>query len=172
MPEMRIANYPDPVLRTPAEEVEEIDDEVHRLAATMIETMYANRGVGLAAPQVGVGRRVIVFNLTDDPSRAQVLVNPRLVRRSGGSVEEEGCLSVPGIQAKIRRAQHVVVEGYTLDGELITIEADDLFARMFQHELDHLEGTLFVDKMSPASRVVYESVLAEMEEKYRSQQGV
>jgi len=168
MASMKIVSYPDPVLRTPAQEVEEIDDRLVQLVQDMIETMYANRGVGLAAPQVGVGEKLIVVNLTGEAADGLVLVNPRIVSHSGGVLEEEGCLSVPGITAKVRRPQRVTVEGYTLQGEAVKIEAEDLYARVLQHELDHLNGTLFVDKLAPASRLVYEKLLQEMEAEYSS----
>ena len=129
----------------------------------MFKTIYARGGVGLAAPQVGISRRLICYDLSEERNQPQVLLNPRVVERSGRVVEEEGCLSVPGVNGKVKRAARVVVEGLTLEGEAIRVEAEGLAARMFQHECDHLDGVLFCDRLGPAKRLVVRRILRAME---------
>ena len=146
----------DPVLRIPAEEVSEFDDEINTLAENMLETMYRASGIGLAGPQVGVSKRVIVVDLgeSDEDGRGPVaLVNPRVVE----SVKKtdrapEGCLSIPGIEEVVERPASVKVEGYTPGGDSVSIQADGLFSRALQHEIDHLDGILFLDRLSPLKR--------------------
>ncbi len=144
-----IVRYGDEVLRRRAEDVAELTAEVRSLIDDMVETMYAAPGVGLAAPQVGVPLRVLVA----DPSVGRnaddlvVLVNPALVEEEGVQTEEEGCLSVPGFAAKVRRPSRLVVRGLDRDGETIEVEGTGLLARALQHELDHLDGSLFLDRL-------------------------
>lgn len=149
-----MASYPirvfgDPVLRQRAREVEEIDGALARLAQDMIETMYAAPGVGLAAPQVGVERRLFVYDVGEGPG---VVVNPRIVESDGEWTYEEGCLSVPGLHWPIVRPKRVHLVGYGIDGEEVSIEADELLARAFQHEVDHLDGVLVIDRLGKAER--------------------
>lgn len=140
-----------PVLRQRADEVAGVDDEVRTLVDDLLDTMRADKGVGLAANQVGVARRVAVVD-TNDGQPPLVLINPVVLERSGKAVEEEGCLSIPEIYGNVERALHIVVETTGLDGRRITAEADELRARAVQHEIDHLDGILFLDRVSPLKR--------------------
>ena len=143
----------DPVLLTPPEPVAEVDDEVRQLIDDMLETMYDADGVGLAAPQVGVSRRVIVIDVREPDVAPFGLVNPVIVERAD-EVErgEEGCLSIPGLRDIVERSAKVVVEGLDRDGLPRRIEAEGLLARALQHEVDHLDGILFIDRISPLKR--------------------
>ena len=143
------------VLRRQAEPVEVFDDELRRLAADMFDTMYHAEGIGLAGPQVGVPRRILVVDVTnDDESRhVHALVNPVVVEASSERDRvSEGCLSIPGIEEKVTRPVRVTVEALSLDGDPVRLEADGLFARALQHEVDHLDGVLFIDRLSPLKR--------------------
>ena len=144
-----ILKYGDALLHDRARPVEVITDEIRRLLDDMIETMYAAPGVGLAAPQVGIPLRIVVIDLSvgRDPSGLIVMINPEFVERDGMQLEEEGCLSVPGFNATLARPSRVVVKGLNRDGQEQIIEATGLLARCFQHEMDHLEGTVFVDRL-------------------------
>lgn len=143
----------DPVLREEATEVAEIDDEVRRLAQSMFDTMYEADGVGLAAPQVGVTRRLIVVDPREEGVTPRALVNPRVVETSEETDRaEEGCLSIPGLREVVERHTACTVEALDLDGEPVRIEADGLHARVLLHEIDHLDGILFVDRVSPLKR--------------------
>jgi peptide deformylase len=149
-----MANYSirlvgDPVLRQRAEEVPEIDGKIARLAEDMLTTMYAAPGMGLAAPQVGVGKRVFVYDTGDGP---QTVVNPVIQETDGEWVYEEGCLSVPGLAWEIVRPKQVNLVGVDLDGNEISVEADELVARCFQHELDHLDGILLLERLDDETR--------------------
>jgi peptide deformylase len=139
----------DPVLRQKAAPVAVIDDRMRQLAADMLETMYNAPGVGLAAPQVGAAIRLIVV---DDGSGPHTLFNPRVVSRRGEVCEEEGCLSVPGMVGRVRRAAQVEVEAYDRAGRAILVRGDDLLAIILQHETDHLDGVLFTDKAESLRR--------------------
>jgi peptide deformylase len=153
MPQLNIEMLGSEVLRTPAEEVAEVDDELRRLIGDMFETMYKAEGVGLAAPQVGISRRVIVVDVHDDEVEPFALVNPRLVESSRETEKgEEGCLSIPGLSAAVERAAHVVVEGLDRDGNPLRVEGGGLLARCLQHEIDHLDGVLFIDRVGPLKR--------------------
>lgn len=153
MPLLNIEMLGSEVLRTPAEEVAEVDDELRRLIGDMFETMYKAEGVGLAAPQVGISRRVIVVDVHDDEVKPFALVNPRLVESSRETEKgEEGCLSIPGLSAAVERAAHVVVEGLDRDGNPLRVEGGGLLARCLQHEIDHLDGVLFIDRVGPLKR--------------------
>lgn len=141
--------YPDPVLRVHCPDVVEFDEELRRLVADMIETMHSAPGVGLAAPQVGVERRVAVVDLSvgEDPAQIHVLINPEVVRKEGLVTETEGCLSIPGINEKVDRPEVVTVRALDLEGRPIELEAEGWLARAFCHEIDHLDGVLFVDHL-------------------------
>lgn len=146
--------FGDPVLREPAEPVAAIDDRVRALVADLVETMYEADGVGLAAPQVGIGLRVIVVDTREEKgSGALALINPRIADASAETDKaEEGCLSIPGIAEIVERPARVVVEALDPDGEPVRIEADGLSARALQHEVDHLDGVLFLDRLSALKR--------------------
>jgi peptide deformylase len=141
--------FGDPVLRTPAAEVTDIDADLVRLADDMVQTMYEAPGVGLAAPQIGVQKRLFVYDIGDGPS---AVVNPRIIERAGEWTYEEGCLSVPGLSWPIVRAAQVHLSGWDLDGNELSIEADELLARVFQHETDHLDGILLLERLDKPQR--------------------
>lgn len=143
-----ILRFPDPRLKRVAAPVEEIDDGIRRLARDMAETMYEAPGIGLAATQVDVHKRLIVIDISETRDQIFVLINPELVESEGTQVCEEGCLSVPGIYDKVERAERVTVRYLDLDGQTKTVEADGLLAVCLQHEMDHLEGRVFVDHLS------------------------
>ena len=151
-----ILRYGERPLHTPAATVTRFDDELQRLIDDMIETMYAAPGIGLAAPQVGVPLRVFVVDLSVGRDRAQLitLVNPEFVQREGTQLEEEGCLSVPGFNATVLRPSRAVIQGLDRDENHQTFEATGLLARAFQHEMDHLDGRLFVDRLRGIKRDV------------------
>ncbi len=144
-----IRQYGDPVLRQRTREIEEIDARVAKLAEDMIATMHAAPGVGLAANQVGVQRRLFVYDIGDGP---RVIVNPRIVESSGEWTFEEGCLSVPGLSWPIVRPNAVHLVGVDLDGDELSIEATEYEGRVFQHEVDHLDGTLLVERLDEDQR--------------------
>lgn len=144
-----ILHYPDPRLKKRAEPVTEVDESIRRLAADMAETMYAAPGIGLAATQVDVHKRVIVIDVTEDRSGLTVLINPEILEKDGECVSEEGCLSVPGIYDKVTRAERVRVRALNLQGEPVEFEAEGLLAVCIQHEIDHLDGKVFVEYLSP-----------------------
>jgi peptide deformylase len=149
-----ILTYGHPVLRQVARPVQSLNGDLHQLIEDMVETMYAAPGVGLAANQVGSLDRVFVANPSEDrdPGKLFVVINPALVQSEGELVEEEGCLSVPEFRDEVRRARRVLVTGLDRDGRPLQVEGEDLLARIFQHEIDHLNGVLFVDRLSPARR--------------------
>ena len=163
-----IRQYPDPVLREPAKPVTLIDAKLRQLAADMIETMEDASGVGLAAPQVGVGLRMAIVDFDPENHDPRVLINPVIVKRCGRKeLGEEGCLSFPGLRSRVKRNPKVVCEGQNLDGEVVEYVAEGLAARAVQHELDHLDGTLFVDKVGPSDKMTLQHELEELEETYR-----
>lgn len=143
----------DPVLRQRATEVDDIDGRLARLAEDMITTMYDAPGAGLAAPQVGVRKRLFVYDAHDDTG-AHVIVNPSIVETRGEWAFEEGCLSVPGLSWEIVRANEVHLTGWDLEGEEVSIEADEYLGRIFQHELDHLDGVLLLERLDETTRKV------------------
>ena len=149
-----ILKYGDRVLHEPARTVEAITPEIERLVDDMIETMYAAPGVGLAAPQVGLPLRIFVVDISigHDPSALVVFINPEFVERDGVQLEEEGCLSVPGFNATVVRPSRAVVKGLDRAGNVQQHEGTGLLARAFQHEMDHLDGTLFVDRLRGIKR--------------------
>ena len=149
-----ILKYGDSILHDPALPVDTITPEVDKLIGDMIETMYAAPGVGLAAPQVGVSLRIFVVDISigRDPSGLMVLVNPEFVERDGMQLEEEGCLSVPGFNATVVRPTRAVVKGLDRQGDVQQVEGTGLLARAFQHEMDHLDGMLFVDRIRGIKR--------------------
>ncbi len=140
----QIVRHPDPVLREKAQEVRKITPQIRRLVANMVDTMYDASGVGLAAPQIGVSKRVVVI---DPGNNLIVLINPEIVSLEGvPELGEEGCLSIPGVWGQVERVPRVKVRGYNLEGKPVAYTAEGLAARAFQHEIDHLDGILFLDR--------------------------
>ncbi|WP_275285999.1 peptide deformylase [Halomonas elongata] len=168
MAKLPILEFPDERLRTEAAEVETVDDEVRRLVDDMLETMYDARGIGLAATQVDVHRRVIVMDVSDDQSTPLVLINPK-VTPIGDEREpmQEGCLSIPEYYAEVPRALKVRLEALDRQGEPYELEAEGLLAHCIQHECDHLRGVLFVDYLSPLKR---DRVMKKMQKRHKQQQ--
>ena len=146
---LNILNYPDDRLHTIARPVAEVDDRIRTLIDDMGETMYAAHGIGLAATQVDVHERLLVIDLSDTHDELQVFINPGITHRDGEVVYEEGCLSVPGVYDKVTRAEHVIVEALDRDGKPFTLDTDGLLAICIQHEIDHLDGKVFVEYLSP-----------------------
>nr|WP_225587535.1 peptide deformylase [Methylomonas fluvii] len=144
--------FPDKRLRTVAAKVDTVDDGIKTLVDNMIETMYAAKGVGLAATQVNVHKRVIVMDVSENKDEPICLINPQIIERDGVEESEEGCLSVPGFFEKVSRAEHIKVKALNRNGESFELEARDLLAVCIQHEMDHLEGKLFVDYLSAFKR--------------------
>ena len=142
---IHIRELPDPILRQKAKRVRNIDGSIRRLITDMIETMHAAPGVGLAAPQVGVPLRVIVIGMPEDDDIA--IINPQIIRRNGERLVNEGCLSIPGYVGEIKRAESVRVKGRDQNGKEIRIKADELLAQALEHEIDHLNGVLYIDHL-------------------------
>jgi len=142
----------DPVLREVAEPLDRVDEDVKALIDDLMDTMYEADGIGLAAPQVGVPIRVFVYDVREPEDARGALINPRIVETSGWQKEEEGCLSIPDLREIVQRAGRIVVEGMDADGEKVRIEAEGLLSRLLQHEVDHLDGVLFIDRVSPLKR--------------------
>jgi peptide deformylase len=149
-----IVLFPDPALTTRCEPIDTIDDEVIELVRDLADTMYAAPGIGLAAPQVGVLRRVFVIDISgsEEPNDLQVFINPEIQEKSGDLVWEEGCLSFPGLFEKINRSAHIKARATDINGQTFEIEADDLLAVAIQHELDHVNGIVFLDHVSRLKR--------------------
>ena len=145
---LEILQYPDPRLNQPAERVEKIDAATKKLVDDLAETMYAAPGVGLAATQVDVHKQVIVIDVSEDRSDLRVFINPEVTRREGVATNQEGCLSVPGIYDNVERAESVTVTALDRDGSRFTLNASGVLATCIQHEMDHLEGKVFVDLLS------------------------
>ncbi len=167
---MEIRIYPDPVLRRGGQPVSEFGPELKATAEEMIAAMYEEGGVGLAAPQVGIEQKLLVLNPSgskDDRSDEMVLLNPKITRKKGREFGEEGCLSFPGIQAEVERWQKITITYQDLDGQEQTMGADDWLARIIQHELDHLEGVLFTDRLTPVDKLRVKPLLAELEERFQ-----
>ncbi|BAU46604.1 peptide deformylase [Sulfurifustis variabilis] len=144
----KILHYPDPRLRRKAEPVAEVDGEIRALVDDMAETMYDAPGIGLAAIQIGVAKRVVVMDLSEERNRLQVFINPEIIARDGEQIMEEGCLSVPGIFEPVTRAGFVRVRALDREGRTYELEASGLLATCIQHEIDHLDGKVFVDYLS------------------------
>src|SRR5688572_18566624 len=152
---MELVYYPDPRLREVSKKIAQIDESLRAAVPEMFDIMYRARGIGLAGPQAGLGRRVIVANLTGDPDEKdfeQVFINPEVLERVGEKREEEGCLSLPGMAPQILRAEMVRVRYKDLEGQPHEREVEGLEAKLFQHEIDHLDGILLVDKMTAADK--------------------
>lgn len=146
MPTNEIVTYGNEVLRKRAEECAEFNDEVRELITRMYGIMVEGNGVGLAGPQIGVSKRIFTYDVGDGP---HALINPEFVQKSGEDIAIEGCLSIPGLQGEVARAERVVVTGIDENGNRVKIKAQGLLARVFQHEMDHLDGMMFVDRADP-----------------------
>lgn len=150
----QVVKYPDPVLMRPADPVTVFDHGLADLVEDMFESMYAAEGIGLAAPQIGVSKQITTIDVSfrKDPAKKMVLINPVIVGRQGEQYEEEGCLSLPEIREKVKRAATAKVRAQDARGEWFEVEGDELLARAFQHEIDHLHGVLFIDHLSRLKR--------------------
>ena len=150
----KIVKYPDPVLQQPGEPVTEFNDELRKFVADLFETMYASQGIGLAAQQVGVAKRVTVIDLSQgkDPAQKLVLINPEIIVSEGKQYEEEGCLSFPDIREKVVRAAKVRIRAQDEKGKWFEMDGEELLSRCMQHEIDHLDGMLFIFRMSALKR--------------------
>jgi peptide deformylase len=149
-----IVKYPDPILQKPTQPVTEFNDELQSLVDDMFESMYAAQGIGLAAPQVGISKRLTVIDLSfkKNPEEKIVLINPEVIHKEGKQNEEEGCLSLPEIREKVSRAEKVRVRAQDAQGKWFEIDGEELLARAFQHEIDHLDGILFIFRVSALKR--------------------
>jgi peptide deformylase len=163
---VRILHYPAPQLRQPASAVEAVSSFHREMAERMDELMREAVGVGLAANQVGWLERVVALNLTGEPGKTEIYINPRIISKTGEMKDEEGCLSLPGVRGKVVRAEEVTVAAQRLDGQPVEIQATGLLARAWQHEMDHLDGMLFVDRLGTASKIVVGSRLRRLEKEY------
>ncbi len=166
---LEIVKYPHPALRYESRPISQIDDALRSTVRAMFDLMYEARGIGLAANQVALPFRFFVLNLTADPEQTdqeQVFINPEIVKRHSSIEDEEGCLSLPGLYAKVRRARRIRVRAYDLQGNLVEHEADDLLSRAIQHETDHLDGRLFIDYLEASTLRSAEEKIREFERTY------
>ncbi|MGH8028921.1 MAG: peptide deformylase [Arenimonas sp.] len=160
MAKLPILEFPDPRLRTVAKPVEQIDATLRQLVDDMFETMYAAPGIGLAATQVNIHQRLLVLDVSEDHARPLVFINPEILLAEGHQVYQEGCLSVPGIFADVKRAERISVRALDREGQSFELEAEGLLAVCIQHEMDHLDGKVFVDYLSPLKRELVRKKLA------------
>ena len=166
---MKIIKYPHPTLRHKSKPLRKVDAGLRKIVAEMFEKMYEDNGVGLAANQVDLPYRLAVLNVKSDAAATEeeiVLINPVIVKRSGTAEAEEGCLSVPEIWAPVRRAEKVEVVAYDLDGAERKYQLDGLYARAFQHEIDHLDGVLFIDRLSPTLKITIKDQISMLEAQF------
>lgn len=171
---MDIVLHPHPALKWKSKPIREITPEIRSIVAEMFELMYEARGIGLAANQVALPYRLFVVNITADPEQKDeeiVFINPEITRRKGSVEGEEGCLSLPELYGPVRRAEEIVVDAYDLDGRGFEMKLDDLPARVVQHETDHLDGVMFLERMTEAERLVLEPEVANFETHFRKQQS-
>lgn len=159
---LQVLTFPDDRLRTVAKPVEAVTPEIQKIVDDMIETMYDEEGIGLAATQVDIHKRIVVIDISETRDEPMVLINPEILEKRGEDGIEEGCLSVPGARALVPRAAEVTVKALDRDGKEFTFDADDLLAICIQHELDHLQGKLFVDYLSPLKRKRIQDKLAKI----------
>lgn len=150
-----ILKYPNPILRKKNAAVTAFDEGLKKLVADMAETMYKAPGIGLAAPQIGVSQQVVIIDITKEKNELMVLINPKIISCEGSQVDEEGCLSVVDLSAEVKRFNKITVKAQNLAGEDIEFEAEEWFARVIQHEIDHLNGILFIDHLSSLKRALY-----------------
>ncbi|MHC5023005.1 MAG: peptide deformylase [Planctomycetota bacterium] len=160
---LTILRYPQPVLRQRAEAIESVSEDLRAVVARMIELMHEADGIGLAAPQVGLSRRVFITRGLEEGEPDRVFVNPRLVTSGPLVAHDEGCLSLPGLNVEIRRPAVAAITAEDLDGREFTLQSDEFIARVWQHEYDHLEGVLIIDRMSPLDRLATRKALKELE---------
>lgn len=171
---LQIVKYPHPALRYEAKPISRIDDALRQSVRAMFDLMYEASGIGLAATQVALPFRFFVLNLTADPNQPdeeRVFINPEIVKRHSRIEGEEGCLSFPGIYANVARARKIRVRAFDLTGNEFTLDAEDLLSRAIQHELDHLNGRLFIDHLSPADLVKVALPIRELESRFRQEQA-
>ena len=157
---LRVRIIPDPVLRSPALPVTDINQEIKELVTDMWQTMYASKGIGLAAPQVGISSRVVVIDLQEENCSQLTLINPQIISGTGKVKSEEGCLSIPNFRETIQRTKQIKISATNILGEKFELEADGLLSRCIQHEIDHLDGILFVDHLSRLKRDIFKRWLA------------
>jgi len=172
---LRIICYPHPTLRHVSKPLQRVDAELRRVVARMFELMYAHRGVGLAANQVDLPYRVFVTNIEGDPEKKEnerVYINPVLSRAKGTDEAEEGCLSIPGVNGDVKRAETITVRSFNFAGEERIDRLGGLAARIVQHEIDHLNGTLFIDRLTPTSRMALREQLSDFELEFRSRRAL
>jgi len=160
---MRLKKYPEKILRVKCQPVHEITDSELARAREMLEFMYQSEGVGLAGPQVGWSCQIVTLDAEGAREGDRIYVNPRIVEREGESTEEEGCLSIPGLRAPVARAARLRVVAYTLDGKRVEQQVEGLLARVWQHEVDHLNGVLFIDRLDPTTLMTMRQKLKELE---------
>jgi len=171
---MEIVSYPHPALRFKSHEVTQIDEALRGMVDEMFALMYQAKGIGLAANQVAVPLRLFVVNLSGEAGEKDeeiVFINPEITKRRGAVLGEEGCLSLPGLYADVQRAEKVVIEAFDLDGQPFRAELDELAARVVQHETDHLDGVLFIDRVDDSVRRAIDSKVSEFEIDFRAKQG-
>ncbi len=171
MSELKIIQYPHPTLRHVSKPLKRVDAELRKIIARMFDLMYAAKGVGLAANQVDLPYRFFIVNRTGERGKGEelVFINPVLSRQKGLAEAEEGCLSLPGLYADVKRSEKVTVDAYNLKGESVHFEADDFLARVVQHETDHLDGRLFIDRLGTAAQLDVGDVVREFEIQFQSQ---
>jgi peptide deformylase len=170
---MRIVHYPHPALRHPGKAVATIDKELRLQIGQMMDCMYEAKGLGLAAPQVALPYQLLVMNVTGNPAekeREEVYINPVIIDRKGSVDDEEGCLSFPGLFQKVRRAKSITIRAYDLKGKLVEKVVNDLEARAWQHEIDHLNGVLFIDKMGLLGKIASRGSLKNFEHEFKRAQ--
>ena len=171
---LQIVKYPHPALRYVSRPVTRIDDELRAVVREMFTLMYEARGVGLAANQVALPFRFFILNVTADPEQKDqelVFINPEIVKRHSSVEDEEGCLSLPGLYADVRRARKIKVRAFNLEGKLVELEAEELLGRAIQHETDHVEGKLFIDHLGPITRHTIKASLKAFEKEFREAQA-
>lgn len=169
---MKIVHYPHPTLRHISKPLKRVDKELHGYVREMFDLMYEARGIGLAANQVDLPYRLFVINLESDPEAKDqefVFLNPVITARKGMAEAEEGCLSIPGLYADVKRPERVTLNAYNMAGEELNLELDGLFARAVQHEIDHLDGVLFIDRLSPTTEMDVREALLDFEDQFVSQ---
>jgi peptide deformylase len=169
---LQIIQYPHPTLRRVSKPLKRVDKELHQIVRGMFELMYRANGVGLAANQVDLPYRLFIINLQSNPEAADqefVFLNPVLTSRKGNAEAEEGCLSLPGLYADVKRPERVVLNAFNLAGQEVTMELDGLFARAVQHEIDHLDGILFIDRLTPTGEMAVKEALGEFELQFSGQ---
>ena len=170
---MEIVRYPHPALRWVSKPIREVNDEIRQIAHEMLGLMYGAKGIGLAANQVALPIQLFVLNPKSDPAHKdeeRVFVNPKIVERKGLVQEEEGCLSLPALFGRLKRAEWIKVVATALDGSLFELQAEGLTARAIQHEVDHLQGILFTDKLNPLEKIRVIAKIREFEKEYRRRQ--